>query len=122
VSDKPLYIRSRDLLTAEEIAQLDAVHRKRMQSLQAVDELIASLLATLESVGQLDNTYLFFTSDNGYHLGEHRLNAGKYTPYETDVHVLSWPAAPESQRVSPPPPSPGASTWLRRLLIWLGRP
>src|SRR5262249_26850461 len=36
---------------------------------------------------QLDNTYLFFTSDNGFHLGQHRLRPGKQTAYEEDVHV-----------------------------------
>ena len=41
----------------------------------------------LTASGQLDNTYIFFTSDNGFHMGQHRLKPGKYTPYETDVHV-----------------------------------
>ena len=39
------------------------------------------------ATGQLDNTYIVFTSDNGFHLGQHRLPPGKQTPYETDIHV-----------------------------------
>ena len=41
----------------------------------------------MRETGQLDNTYLFFTSDNGYHIGEHRLRAGKLTAYEEDIRV-----------------------------------
>ena len=53
----------------------------------AVEDLIASLLESLQAAGKLDNTYIFFTSDNGYHLGQHRLLPGKQTPYEEDIRV-----------------------------------
>jgi N-acetylglucosamine-6-sulfatase len=55
--------------------------------LQAVDAQVANLTATLQRNGQLDDTYVVFASDNGYHLGEHRLPAGKQTAYDEDVHV-----------------------------------
>ena len=58
-----------------------------MRSLQAVDEAVAALVQTLQETGQLANTYVVLTSDNGFHLGQHRLEPGKYTAYETDVHV-----------------------------------
>jgi N-acetylglucosamine-6-sulfatase len=35
----------------------------------------------------LDNTYIFFTSDNGYHHGEHRIPKQKWRPYEEDIHM-----------------------------------
>ena len=53
----------------------------------AVDEMVASLVEELEAAGELENTYVFFTSDNGYHLGEHRLRQGKKTPYEEAARV-----------------------------------
>ena len=87
VSDKPAYIQAMPLLTAQQIAQVDELYRQRIRSLQSVDEAIAALVSTLQSVGQLDNTYIFFTSDNAFHLGEKRMSAGKYTPYETDIRV-----------------------------------
>src|SRR4029079_8805523 len=40
-----------------------------------------------EARGQLDNTFVVVTSDNGYHLGQHRLPAGKFTADEQDVLV-----------------------------------
>ncbi len=87
VGDKPAYISSRPLLTAKDITGIDDDFRMRLQALQAVDEAIAKLVDTLSTTGRLANTYLVFVSDNGYHMGEHRLPPGKYTPYETDLHV-----------------------------------
>ncbi|MEO6192566.1 MAG: sulfatase [Thermoanaerobaculia bacterium] len=85
--DKPEKIRKLPRLTPKDIEAIDTLYRRRAQSLQAVDEAVATVVEALKAAGQLDNTYLFFTSDNGFHMGQHRLKAGKYTPYETDVHV-----------------------------------
>lgn len=87
VSDKPQYISENPSLESREIRRLDRFYQQRLQSLQAVDESIASLIATLKENNQLENTYIFFTSDNGFHLGQHRMRSGKQTPYETDIHV-----------------------------------
>lgn len=87
VSDKPAGIRFDPLLSAEEIATLDLNYRLRVQAMQAVDEMIAQLIDTLEETSELENTYIIFTSDNGYHLGQHRLRSGKGEPYEEDIRV-----------------------------------
>ncbi len=87
VSDKPEAVRKKPLLTPGEIRTMDALYRRRLQSLQAVDAAIAALIATLERTGQLANTYVFFTSDNGFHMGQHRYRAGKYSSYEEDIRV-----------------------------------
>ncbi|MFI5166730.1 MAG: sulfatase-like hydrolase/transferase [Thermoanaerobaculales bacterium] len=87
VSDKPAYIANKALLTSAQIAAIDTDYRLRVQALQAVDEAIAGLIDALQATGRLANTYIVFASDNGYHMGEHRLLPGKYTPYETDLHV-----------------------------------
>ena len=87
VGDKPAYISSKPLLTPADVAGIDTDYRMRLQSLQAVDEAIATFVSTLSATGRLANTYLVFAADNGYHMGEHRLLPGKYTPYETDIHV-----------------------------------
>jgi arylsulfatase A-like enzyme len=61
---------------------------------QAVDEMVADLVQLLEETGQLDNTYIFFTSDNGFHMGEHMLPSGKMLPYEEDIHVPLYVRGP----------------------------
>jgi arylsulfatase A-like enzyme len=87
VSDKPEWIRSKRPLGPRQQLQLDELHRKRLQSMLAVRELVEHVLQALQASGQLENSYLFFTSDNGFHLGEHRLHAGKLTAYEEDIRV-----------------------------------
>ncbi|MEZ4767082.1 MAG: sulfatase-like hydrolase/transferase [Caldilineales bacterium] len=94
VSDKPAGIRDLPLLTDADIQQIDEAYRKWLQSMQAVDEFIASLVSTLDATGQLDNTYILFSSDNGYHMGQHRLMPGKYLGYEEDIRVPLYVRGP----------------------------
>ena len=86
-ADKPQWLRNRLPLPDRQIAALDAQYRTRLQSLLAVDELIAALVDALRASGRLDRTYIFFTSDNGYHMGEHRLPPGKNTAFDEDIRV-----------------------------------
>src|SRR5215211_5330475 len=86
VSDKPGWIRGLSLDPAEE-KRIDEFYRKRLATLAAVGEMVGGLLRTLEETGKLDNTYLVLTSDNGYHMGQHRLELGKQSAYEEDIRV-----------------------------------
>ncbi|GAA3634165.1 hypothetical protein GCM10022223_60620 [Kineosporia mesophila] len=74
-------------LTEAEQKKMDRDFRKRAQGVQAVDDLVRGLWEQLRASGIEDNTYLVFSSDNGYHMGEHGLISGKMTAYDTDVHV-----------------------------------
>lgn len=87
MSDKPTLLQQVPLLTNERIAAIDHEYRTRIESLLALDESIEALVGTLAERGELENTYLFFTSDNGYHLGQHRLYNGKISIYEEDIRV-----------------------------------
>lgn len=49
---------------------LDDIQRHRMQTLLAVDELVESVVVELENLNVLDNTYIIYTSDNGFHIGK----------------------------------------------------
>jgi N-acetylglucosamine-6-sulfatase len=92
VSDKPSWIRQLPRLTSSNISAINKRHEKRVESLQAVDDLVEGVVNTLngptpDGANPLDNTYIFFTSDNGYHHGEHRIPRQKWRPYEEDVHM-----------------------------------
>ena len=65
----------------------DEWYRNRLRSLQAVDEMVEGTVRRLESNGILDNTYLIFSTDNGYHVGQHRLQPGKQCAYKEDVNI-----------------------------------
>jgi arylsulfatase A-like enzyme len=104
VSDKPSLIRDLPPLTAEQIEAIDSHYRARLRSLQAVDDLVESVIKTLEETGQLDNTYVIYSSDNGWHMGEHRQLFGKTTAYEEDIRVpfvMRGPGVPRGAKLTP---------------------
>ncbi|WP_242084852.1 sulfatase [Aestuariivivens sediminis] len=45
--------------------------KKLLECLVAVDESLGRVLKTLEDLGELDNTVIIYSSDNGYFMGEH---------------------------------------------------
>jgi arylsulfatase A-like enzyme len=103
VSDKPSFIQELARLRNDEIDEIRAHYRRRLQCLQSVDELVETLVRTLDETGELDSTYIVYTSDNGFHLGLHRLMEGKDTAYEEDIRVpfaLRGPGIPAGRRIA----------------------
>ena len=67
---------------------IDEFYRTRILSLFAVDELVDKVVKRLEADPEvLENTYIIYTTDNGFHVGQHRLAPGKTCPIEEDVHI-----------------------------------
>ncbi|MBW3634489.1 MAG: sulfatase [Chloroflexi bacterium] len=102
VSDKPAWVKAIPALSDEQIAELDAYHVARLRTLLAVDELVGALVEALRTTGTLDTTYILLTSDNGYHLGEHRAAREKGSPYEEAIRVplvVRGPAVPPGQTI-----------------------
>lgn len=95
-SAAPPWLASRTPLTDKEKQAVDKDFRKRAQAVQSVDRMIGTVPEALDKAGVRGNTELVFTSDNGYHMGEHRLTPGKQTAFDTDVHVplLTGTASP----------------------------
>jgi N-acetylglucosamine-6-sulfatase len=83
----PQWLAGRPSLTASEIRYINGVYRRRVQDVQSIDRLINRIREALRASGQLQNTYLVFSSDNGLHTGEYRLLPGKLTAFDTDIHV-----------------------------------
>jgi N-acetylglucosamine-6-sulfatase len=86
-SDKPGFLRRFRTLDGTVIARITAEFRARRESLLAVDEAVAAIVAELRAQGTLAHTYLLFTSDNGFLLGEHAVPTGKMLPYEPSTRV-----------------------------------
>ncbi|KAI1341591.1 Arylsulphatase [Xylariaceae sp. FL0016] len=69
------------------VAWNDAWYRDRLRTLQAVDEMVEALVTQLDDAGVLDDTYVFFSTDNGYSIGQHRRQPGKQCAFEEDINV-----------------------------------
>src|SRR5262249_19087730 len=77
-------------------------YRLRAQSVEAVDQLLARVETQLQREHELDDTYIVFSSDNGYHMGQHRLSVGKMTAFDTDIRVpliVAGPGVPQGRTV-----------------------
>ena len=62
-------------------------YRSRLRALQAVDEIIEGVIDRLDDYGILDNTYVIYTTDNRYHVSQHRLQPGKECGFEEDINI-----------------------------------
>lgn len=87
VSDKPSAVAGMPPIDQRVRGVLRARYRSRLGSLLAVDDLVGRLVRTLRDSGELRNTLILFTSDNGFLLGEHRIKVGKQYPYEESIRV-----------------------------------
>ena len=87
VNDKPMFIRQAPYLSPTDTHAYRTYYQKGLESLRAVDEGAQQVLNTLGAMGRLRNTYVIFTSDNGFFYGEHRLTGGKFLAYEPATHV-----------------------------------
>ncbi|HET6626889.1 MAG TPA: sulfatase [Nocardioidaceae bacterium] len=100
VSDKPFFIRHQPPANAAEKAGMLEVTRQRAESLAVLDVQAERMIDALERTGELDNTLVVFTSDNGYFIGEHRGRQGKVLPYEPSLRVplvLRGPGIPHGE-------------------------
>lgn len=99
-SDPPSWLAGRTPLTAQQQQQLTGSYDKRIEADLAVDDLIGNVQGELKAKGVAGDTYLVFSSDNGYHMGEYRLLAGKQTAFDTDINVplvVTGPGVPAAR-------------------------
>ena len=90
VSDKPAWIWGMPRYNKDDLTDIRASQRQQKRSLRAVDEAVDAMLSLLAKRGELDNTFVVFTSDNGVAMGEHRYYrkwGAKSAPYEETAGV-----------------------------------
>jgi len=83
----------------------DEFYRLRLATLAAVDDLIDAMFERLEALDLLDNTYIIYTSDNGFHIGQHRLDPGKGCAIEEDINIpmyIRGPGVPKGETITFP--------------------
>jgi len=102
-SNAPPWEKAIPALTDKSKQQIDKEFALRVRSVQAVDDMIGHLEQELQAKGLSKDTYIVFSSDNGYHMGEYRLRPGKQTAFDTDIHVpliVTGPGVPAGKQVS----------------------
>jgi N-acetylglucosamine-6-sulfatase len=87
VRDKPKFVRRQPRLSSGQLAKARRNYKCAVASLAAVDRGVGSLIRALRQTDQLDDTAIFFTSDNGYFFGEHRIQAKKEFAYEENLRM-----------------------------------
>src|SRR5215210_6966159 len=102
VSDKPAGIRNRPLLTQQRIAAIREAYQQQLESLLSVDDGVKAIVDALRASGELDNTLLVFTDDNGFFHGQHRVPSGKVLLYEPSIRVpllIRGPGVPKGKHL-----------------------
>jgi N-acetylglucosamine-6-sulfatase len=89
IKDKPKWFRkqAKKRLSKKQAALIDNERRRQEEQLISVDQAVGKLVQKLEDKGILDDTYIIFSSDNGFFRGEHRIATGKYLPYDPASRV-----------------------------------
>ena len=103
MTDKTALMQRRPLITPEVFGAIQENYQQRLESLLAVDEAVASIVGGLEATGELDDTLILFTSDNGFFHGEHRVRQGKLLVYEPSIRLpllMRGPGVPDGERQS----------------------
>jgi len=97
VSDKPRWVRNLGRISEDDRSRLDQWRRNQLRSVRQVDDTVGKMLDLLKRRGELDNTYVVFTTDNSTHMGEHQwfgYHGAKSTPYEEAANVPMFVRGP----------------------------
>jgi N-acetylglucosamine-6-sulfatase len=98
--DKPQVVADRPRFTPDKEAAIEENWRQELETLLGVDEAVAHLMNVLARTGELEDTLILYTSDNGFMHGEHRALAEKVLPYEPSIRVplvLRGPGVPRGR-------------------------
>jgi arylsulfatase A-like enzyme len=105
VSDKPQTIKNLTLMNAAQQEVVRDRYRAQAESLLAIDDMIQRIADTLKAKGELKNTVIIYTADNGFFHGEHRVRSGKVRLYEESIRVpllIRGPGVPKGKKRNQP--------------------
>ncbi|KAL9114548.1 MAG: hypothetical protein Q9227_001629 [Pyrenula ochraceoflavens] len=89
------WIQNLPQLDQDQIKEGDELYRDRLRVIAGLDDMVETLINKLKSRGVLEDTYIFYTTDNGFHIGQHRLGPGKRCGIEEDVNIPMYLRGPD---------------------------
>jgi arylsulfatase A-like enzyme len=95
-------VADRGRIRGETFAAVQENYQQELESLLSVDDAVGSVLGALSRAGELENTLIIYTSDNGFFHGEHRVRSEKILPYEPGLRVplvMRGPGVPRGKRL-----------------------
>jgi N-acetylglucosamine-6-sulfatase len=98
VSDKAANVRDLPKLTDAQVSEIGDNYRGRLGAVLSVDDQVKRIIRQLRRAGELRNTYIVYTSDNGYMQGDHRLRSSKFLPYEPGIRLPAVVRGPGVER------------------------
>ncbi len=96
LSDKAPLVRRAARFSDEARTEMMQGYRGRLREVEEVDDAVGRLITALEETNQMERTWIFFVTDNGYQHGEHFLDK-KLWPYEESARtpfVVRGPGVP----------------------------
>ena len=97
VSDKPQWVKDLPRISDADETYLNQLYRNQLRSSEQIDDSVGKILDLLRDRGELDNTYVIYTTDNNTHMGEHRWwtdHGAKNTAYEEGANVMFYVRGP----------------------------
>ncbi len=86
MTDKPPHMQRLKEMPDDRLEKVDTWYRGYLRSLAGVDRAVDRILDALDRFDETRDTYVIFTSDNGFLFGEH-WDIGKLSPYEPSIRV-----------------------------------
>ncbi|KAF2178650.1 alkaline phosphatase-like protein [Zopfia rhizophila CBS 207.26] len=90
-----------DPLNDNKVKILQEHYQRRTEALLSVDDIVEKVIDILTNANKLNNTYIIYSSDNGFHIGHHRLGPGKKYAFEEDINVpliVRGPNVPQNKK------------------------
>lgn len=84
---KPEWVMENRSFARSNPPDLEGDFRDRVNMMRGTADNLRRLLTVLEKSGHAEDTYVIFTSDNGYMMGEHYIRPSKLAPYDESIRV-----------------------------------
>jgi N-acetylglucosamine-6-sulfatase len=75
------------VMNSDTMGIVDQLYQDRLGTILSVQDLVEEVISALNDIDELKNTYIFYNSDHGYHLGQFKQQGEKRQPYEEDIRV-----------------------------------